>query len=98
MIRYTNILYHEYEGLSDDEKKENSYCIEYSDGGKDWKVNGLYHHEDGPAVIYSNIYSYDTSGENKFWYLNNIQYSFKEWCKILNKSDEEIIFLRLKYL
>jgi len=48
------------------------------------------HREDGPAII---MYP---SGK-KYWYLNDIEYTFEEWCKKLNKTDQEIIFLKLKY-
>jgi len=89
MIKYINISFKEYYKLSDDERKE-PYCIEYSNGDKDWRVNDLSHREDGPsAIIYHDGINY--------WYLNGIRYSFEEWCKILNKTDEEKIFLRLKY-
>jgi len=90
MIEYTNISYEEYLDLPREARKRNSYCIEYLlEKCKDWKINGELHREDGPAVEYDD-------GIN-FWYLNNIEYSFEDWCEKLNKTDEEIIFLRLKY-
>jgi len=89
-IEYTNIFYEEYRKLSDEEKKAKPYCIEYDSGGKDWVVNGKSHREDGPAVIFDN--------GAKFWYLNHVNYSFEKWCNELNKSDEEKIFLKLKYI
>jgi len=88
MIIYINISFKEYYKLSDDERKE-PYCIEYSNGDKCWRVNLLYHHEDGPAIEYFDGF--------KCWYLNGIEYSFKNWLKKLNKTDEEKVFLRLKY-
>jgi len=89
MIKYINISGEEYVKLSDKERKTKSYCIEYNFGNKYWKVNGLNHREDGPAIIYSD--------GDKYWYLNGNHYTFEEWCKKLNKSDEEKVFLRLKY-
>jgi len=121
MIEYINISIKEYEDLSYEERKEKPYCIEYSNGDKQWRVNGKYHREnepsilwyngseiwyingklhreDGPAVIYKDVFDALIHHENNKWYLNNIKYSFEKWCEILNKSDEEIIFLKLKYL
>jgi len=90
MIKYINIYFTEYEKISNDKGKENPYCVEFPNKGKIYKVNRLYHREDGPAIMY-NDGTFD-------WYLNGNYYSFKEWCKKLNKSDEEKIFLKLKYL
>jgi len=89
MIKYTNISIKEYYNLSEKERQTKSYCVEYFDVTKFWYINGKRHREDGPAAIYS-------SGR-KYWWLYGIEYSFEDWCKILNKTDEEIIFLRLKY-
>jgi len=89
MIKYTNISGKEYRKLSLQERKEKPYCIEYNAFVRDWKVNGKFHREDGPAIYYNN--------GNKYWYLNGKEYSFEEWCKKLNILDEEKVFLRLKY-
>jgi len=89
MIKYINIYYEEYFNLSEEEAKINAYCIEYFNGDKEWLVNGFLHREDGPAVIYNN--------GSFLWFLNNVRFSFKKWCEKLNKTDEEIIFLRIKY-
>ena len=42
--------------------REDGPAIEYSDGSKDWYLNGKLHREDGPAEEYSD--------GTKFWYLN----------------------------
>jgi len=89
MIEYTNISFEEYSNLSDKEKKENSYCIEYDSISQIFIINDKLHREDGPAEIFEG---------NFYWFLNGNQYSFEEWCNKLNKSDEEKVFLRLKYL
>jgi len=89
MIEYINISYEEYRKLSDEERREKPYCIEYSDGGKDWILNGTPHRENGPAIVYP--------CGSICWFINGLLYSFEEWCNKLNKTDEEKIFLRLKY-
>jgi len=89
-IEYINISEKEYLKLSDKKRKEKPYCIEYNDGTKDWIVNDKLHREEGPAVVYYN--------KKISWYLNGTFYFFEEWCNELNKTDEEKVFLRLKYL
>jgi len=112
MIEYTNISRDDYYKLSDKEKKAKPYCTIYNYGDKCWFVNAKLHHEDAPAIKYAEgtefwyingelhrengpaiIWS---NGDNE-WYLYNKAISFDDWCKKLNKKDEEIIFLRLKY-
>jgi len=88
MIEYTNISYQEYDNLSEKERK-NSYFIEYPRGDKYWKVNSKYHREDGPAIILFN-------GSVR-WYLNGTFYSFDKWLIKTPISDDEKVFLRLKY-
>jgi len=87
-IEYTNISIEDFIKLSEEESKK-PYCIEYSNGDKSWIIKGKLHREDEPAIL--------CIDGRKYWYLNDFKYSFEEWCKKLNKSDEEIIFLRLKY-
>tara|TARA_B110000503_G_C6938601_1_gene325889 strand:- start:132 stop:392 length:261 start_codon:yes stop_codon:yes gene_type:complete len=41
-----------------------SICEVNSCGDKEWRINGLLHREDGPAVEYAN--------GDKWWYLNNL--------------------------
>jgi hypothetical protein len=43
--------------------REDGPAVEYSDGDKDWYINGKRHREDGPAIEYTNGY--------KAWYINN---------------------------
>jgi len=114
MIEYINISGDEFIKLSYEESKK-PYCIKYYNGDIEWRVNGLYHRKDGPAIIWYDrseywyingkrhrengpaIYKDDDEPKCWYWYLNNIDYSFEKWCEILNKSDEEVIFLKLKY-
>jgi hypothetical protein len=52
--------------------REDGPAVENFGGGdKEWWVNGDRHREDGPAVEFGN--------GSKYWYLNNIQYSEKEY-------------------
>lgn len=51
--------------------------------------DGLFHSYDGPAIEWD-----DGSVE---WWLNGNQYSFNKWCKLTNKSKEEIVELILIY-
>jgi len=89
MIKYINISGEEYRNLFEEERKEKPYCVEYRDGNKFWLVNNKFHQEDGPAIIYPD--------GSICWYLNGLSYSFEEWLKLTPISDEEKIFLRLKY-
>lgn len=42
--------------------REGGPAIEYSNGHKEWALNGELHREDGPAIEYAN--------GDKYWYLN----------------------------
>ena len=59
-------------------------------GNKHWWVNGLRHRLDGPA--------YEGADGTKSWWLNDGGYSsFDEWLEALNVSEQEKIFLKLKW-
>jgi len=88
MIKYTKISGEEYSNLSDEEIKK-LYRIEYDNGNKEWRLNGFLHREDGPAKEYYN--------GNILWWLNGNLYPFKEWLELTPISDDEKVFLRLKY-
>jgi len=88
-IEYINISGEEYLKFSIEERKEKPYCIEYPDRDKFWLVNDKFHREDGPSIIYPD--------GTICWYLNGIRYSFEEWLKLTTISDEEKVFMRLKY-
>jgi hypothetical protein len=55
-----------------------------------YNEEGEWHREDGPAVIYH-------SGDVDWW-LNGANYTFARWLIELNKSDEEKMILRLRYV
>ena len=48
-----------------------------------------WHREDGPTIIWKSGYIR--------WYLEGEEYTFEEWCEKLDKTDEEIALLKLKY-
>jgi len=96
-IKYTNISNLKYFALSRKERASKPYCIEYSDGYKCWCVNLLLHREDGPAIE-STLKYINNINSGSIWWLDGKEYTFEHWCEILNISNEEIIFLRLKYL
>lgn len=53
------------------------------------KFSNIIHRTEGPAIIYP-------SG-NVIYVINGIVHSFEEWCKRLEKTDEEIVQLKLQY-
>lgn len=59
--------------------------------GKEWIVAGLRHRIDGPAVE-------DKSTSHKTWYLYGIPiYTYKEFQKAAECTDDDIIILKLKW-
>jgi hypothetical protein len=59
-------------------------------GTKSWYLNGRYHRLDGPAVEYED--------GDKEWLANGKYYdSFDNWLEAINVSDEQKIFLKLKW-
>jgi len=111
MIKYTNISYEEYKKLSYEKIYENAYCIDYNNGNIEWKVKNMRHREDGPALIFDGSKYWFINGKRhredgpaimynngtNYWYLNSFKYSFKQWLKKISLSDEEKVFLILKY-
>ena len=45
---------------------------------KEWRLNGKYHREDGPAIT-------EWEDENKFWFLFDYQYAEEDWKQEVNK-------------
>jgi len=72
-IEYSGSDY-EYLNFNIDEEER----IEYVNGTKYWLLNGKYHRTDGPAVERSD-------GATKFWYLNDKEYSEKEFNEKVKK-------------
>jgi len=65
-------------------------AIIWPDNSTFWYLHGRCHRDDGPAVHY-------TSGDSFTWWFDGRNYTFKEWCKVTNKTPEDILYLKLKY-
>ena len=63
--------------------------IDHITNEKTWYKNDKIHNEDGPAYI--------SHKGMTLWWLNDESLSFEKWCEILNKTDEEIVILKLKF-
>ena len=66
----------------------------WPDGTMEWWFNGEIHNEDGPSAIHEYI---QTTPLKYTWHIHGVGYTFDDWCKKLDKTDEEIILLKLKY-
>jgi hypothetical protein len=61
-----------------------------SDGDTVWQLDGEYHREDGPAVIWR--------GGSKEWCLHGTGMAFEEWLRqTTGLTDEEKVMMKLKY-
>ena len=69
--------------------REDGPAVEWWDGDEEWYLNGKRHRTDGPAVIRAN--------GTKWWYLNGGWYTFDKWLEVVNISEQEKIFLKLKW-
>jgi hypothetical protein len=83
------------------------------EGNKRWMLNGKFHREHGPAIVYVNgtkwwaLYGkrHRTDGPaiecdngHKEWFLNGYSYTFDEWLdKNQELTDEEKVMMKLKY-
>lgn len=61
----------------------------WPDSTKIWRQYGEYHSEYGPAVIYPD--------GHVSWVLDGNYYTFEDWLKKVDRSDEEKVMLKLKY-
>ena len=62
--------------------REDGPAIEYSDGSKEWLINGNHHREDGPAIEW-----YDGDVE---WCLNDVSFKTKElWFEALTEEQKK---------
>jgi len=83
-------LSHHIEDYKAELQSDGSYL--HNDGDVYWYKDGNIHREDGPAVIRC-----DTDGGYVQWHLGNNKYSFDDWCRFTNCSDERKMMLRLQY-
>jgi hypothetical protein len=68
-------------------------AVVFADGDEWWYLYGLHHNTEGPACV-THIPGLDTEYE---FYIHGTEYTFKVWCDITEKSNEDRIFLKLKY-
>ena len=59
------------------------------DGTQEWMMQGKVHREDGPAVI-------QADGSTN-WCIDDVEYSFTEWCDLLNISEADKVFYKINY-
>ena len=62
-----------------------------------WFRHGKLHREDGPAFIYYDDAYVAVNGTKFEWWLDGEEYFFTSWLKNVNLSDEQKVFLKLKY-
>jgi hypothetical protein len=60
-----------------------------ADGYKSWYQHGVRHRVDGPAIEWPDGYNE--------WYLHNKCLTFDEWIDKVDISDEDKVFMKLKY-
>jgi hypothetical protein len=61
--------------------REDGPAIEWSDGSKEWYINGKLHREDGPAATFPE--------GNVMWFLNGISFETKEeWFEDLTEEQK----------
>jgi hypothetical protein len=83
--------------------REDGPACEFSNGDKEWWVNGERHRVDGPAIELANGYkSWWLNGKRhredgpaieypngyKQWYLNGVLYPQEEWFERLSEEDK----------
>ena len=68
--------------------REDGPAVIYSDGSKEYWLNGKYHREDGPAIVYAN-------GDQEYYWLNDIFYLEKDYYKKLEEIDNLPLSLKL---
>lgn len=69
--------------------REDGPAVIYSNGAQHWYLNDKLHREGGPAILYAD--------GSQSWWLNGKRYLFDNYCNQLNLSEEDIMFLKLKY-
>ena len=63
----------------------------YSKGKEEWlNQKGWLHRTDGPARIWPEI-------NDISWWYEGQRFNFLQWCRMANKTEEEIVMLKLKY-
>lgn len=63
--------------------REDGPAIVYTDGGKEWYVDGLHHRIDGPAVDW--VIKHGVEGNYKEYWLDGIMYTKEEFDEEIKK-------------
>ena len=69
--------------------REDGPSVTYPDGTNFWHRHGELHREDGPAIMYPN--------GSMIWAWRGTTYGFHIWCEEAGKTEDEIVYLKLKY-
>lgn len=69
--------------------RDDGPAITWDDGSRFWYYDGVNHNENGPSVIYAN--------GQMHWHYHGSNWDFDRWCKTLQKTPEDIVFLKIKY-
>ena len=68
--------------------REDGPAVEWANGARWWFIHGREHREDGPAVEWAD--------GTRMWYINGKNYSFVNWLKQLDITEEQRTLLMLK--
>lgn len=69
--------------------REDGPAITWDDGARFWYYDGVNHNENGPSAIYAD--------GSMHWHYHGMNLTFEVWCDLLEKTSEDILFLKLKY-
>jgi len=75
--------------------REDGPAIEYSDGSNYWFLAGLRHREDGPAIEEIVMTGKLNNFFNLCWFLGGIEYTEREFSKIMKEVDQMDLVLQL---
>ena len=64
-------------------------AVKYMNEIQEWFIRGQFHRVDGPAVI-------ESDGTMR-WYLNDVEYTFSDWCGLLNLSEVDRMYYKIRY-
>lgn len=77
-------------------------ALKYSNGATAWVQYGKLHRDDGPAIINENDLPIMVAGvfqkKGISWWWRGDQHTFESWCKMTNKTPEEVTALVLEWM
>lgn len=68
-----------------------------NDAGITYEIDGLIFRLDAYGKFHSTTAPAYMDSETANWHIHGVQYDFDNWCKQLNKSDNEKAMLLLRY-